>query len=380
MAQKTRIKAAVIGSGNISERYIPNIINHFHIIDLVGCSDLIPERSKEKAEKYGIKQMTNEEILSDPEIEIVINLTYPLSHYEVTKAALEAGKHVYAEKMLAVTLDEGKELVELAKSKNLYYTAAPDTFLGGGWQTARYLIDSGFIGEPISAFGICIRSYQDHGENYREPKGFVFGGGGGIPFDMGGYYLHGFINLLGSMKRVSGFVKTRNATRIYDNPRHPKYKETFTIDSPNMLAGALEFQSGAIATLLVMSETSSFSQPQLEIQGSEGVLTLFDPNDFSGKIILRKSNMAEPVEMPIIHPYSEECRGIGVADMAYAIRNGRRARADCEMGYHAFEAVHGIWNSCKDGQVYQMQSTCPRPAPIKARDLNGTSREFMLDD
>ena len=159
-----RIKAALIGSGAISEKYLTNITKKFHVIDMVGCSDLIPERSAQRAEQFGIRQMTNEEILSDPTIEIVVNTTYPLSHYEVTKAALLAGKHVYTEKMLAVTLEEGLELCELAKEKGLMLTTAPDTFLGGGWQTARHMIDTGLIGTPIGALGVCIRSYQDHGD------------------------------------------------------------------------------------------------------------------------------------------------------------------------------------------------------------------------
>ena len=379
MGQVKRIKAAVIGSGDISKNYLTNIINKFHIIEMVGCSDIIPERAAKKAEEYGIRHMTNDEILQDKEIEIVLNLTYPLSHYEVTKAALLAGKHVYSEKMIAVTLEEGKELVELAKSKNLMFTVAPDTFLGGGWQAARHYIDNGFIGEPITATGICIRAYHDTSDTLGPEKSFVFGAGGGIPFDMGGYYLHNFIQLLGPIRRVSGFAKTRNAIRQYVSPRHPKYGEDFTMDSPNTMVGALEFVSGAYLSLTITSEASLFTKPTFEIHGSEGVLTCFDPNDFNGDVILQRQ-YNESKQVTLLHGYLDESRGIGAADMAYAIKNKRRPRAHCDLGFHAFEAVHGIWQSCNTGQVYTMTSDCPRPEPVQVGQFYGNAQESFLDD
>lgn len=380
MSKFRRVKVALIGSGAISKNYLTNITEKFHVIEMVGCSDLIPERSAKRSEEYDIRQMTNDEILSDPEIEIVINTTYPLAHYEVTKAALTAGKHVYTEKMIAVTLEEGKELVEIASNKNLLFTTAPDTFLGGGWQTARHLIDSGVIGDPVSALGVCIRSYQDHGEMYREPKSFVFSGGGGIPFDMGGYYLHNMINLFGSIDRVSGFVQTRRAERPYTNPRHPKFGEDFTIDSPNTLSGSLEFDSGTLGTLTITSEASVGSKPRFEVFGTQGNLTLFDPNDFGGKILLQRNTHSEPMEMPSLFPYSEECRGMGVADMAYALINKRKPRASAEVGFHAFEAILGMWESCDKGTVYKMESSCERPSCLPLKALAGTAYETILNN
>ena len=373
-----RIKTALIGSGAISKTYLSNIIKNFHIIEMVGCSDIIPERSRERACEFGVRQMTNEEILADSDIQIVINTTYPLAHYDVTKSALLAGKHVYTEKMIAVTLEEGKELVELAQSKNLCFTTAPDTFLGAGWQAARHYIDSGLIGEPVSAFGICIRNYSDTGEEYNEPKSFVFGAGGGIPFDMGGYYLNNLINLFGPISRVSGFIKTREPIRKYPNPRHPKYGDTFTIDSPNILTGSLEFECGVCASLLITSESAVATTPLFEIHGTEGVLSCFDPNDFVGNVVLNRHY--DPKQMPLLHGYAEECRGLGVADMAYAIKNNRRPRAHFDIGYHAFEAVHGIISSCETGCVYTMKSTCPKPKPITPAIYSGTAQESVLDD
>src|SRR5690554_3578352 len=160
MARVAPVKVGLIGSGAISKSYLSSMINNFSILDVVGCSDIIPERSKNRAEEFGIEQLTNEEILNNPEIEIVVNTTYPLSHYEVSKAALLAGKHVHSEKMMAVTMDEARELVSIAKEKGLRIGMAPDTFLGGGLQTARKLIDAGFIGEPLTARAKVMRGYH----------------------------------------------------------------------------------------------------------------------------------------------------------------------------------------------------------------------------
>ena len=180
MARVAPVKVGLVGSGAISKSYLSSMINNFSILDVVGCSDIIPERSKNRAEEFGIEQLTNEEIFNNPEIEIVVNTTYPLSHYEVSKAALLAGKHVHSEKMMAVTLDEGRELLSIAKEKGLRIGMAPDTFLGGGLQTARKLIDAGFIGEPLTARAKVIRGYHMRGK-LKPTACPYYVPGGGIP-------------------------------------------------------------------------------------------------------------------------------------------------------------------------------------------------------
>lgn len=380
MSTFRRVKAALIGSGAISGTYLNNLTRNFHVVDLVGCSDLIDERAEKRAEEFGIKKMTNEEILNDPTIEIVVNTTYPKAHYEVTKAALEAGKNVYTEKMLAVTLEEGKELMELARSKGLLFTTAPDTFLGGGWQTARKAIDDGLIGEPLLVDAACIRTYQDYGDKYAEPKGFVFGEGGGIPFDMGGYYLHNMINMFGSIKRVSGFMRTYNPQRPYLNPRHPRYGQEFTIDSPNTMVSSLEFANGVMGNLTITSEAGTYGEPYFAVHGTQGILKLFDPNDFGGKLILTRNIDGVSVELPTLYPYNIDSRGIGVADMAYALLNGRIPRDDAAIGYHAFEAIHGIWKSSVEGIVYNMESVCERPKLFPLVQAGGQAFEQQLND
>ena len=166
--------------------------------------------------------------------------------------------------------------------------------------------------------------------------------------------------------------------RKYINPRHPRYGEEYTIDSPNTLVGSLEFENGTYVSLIITSEASLFLDPMLEIHGTEGVLTCFDPNEFNGDITLRRI-YNEPKPVTLLHGFNDENRGVGVADMAYALKNKRRPRAHFDMGFHAFEAVHGILESCETGHVYIMKSSCSRPEPIRIGQFYGSAQEHYLD-
>lgn len=399
MPQKQKVKAAIIGCGGICKRiYAPNLTEKFNIIDLVACCDRIPERAQALGEKYGIKVMSNEEIYNDPEIEIVVNLTNPESHYEVSKAAISAGKNVYSEKMMAVTWEEGKELFELAKEKGVNFTIGPDTFLGGSWQTARKAIDDGLIGTPVAMTCVYSSNYQLDGEMSdvdADHFAFVLHPGGGIPYDFGGYYLHNIINLMGSVKRVGGFCKTMYPQRVYRNPRHPKYMENATIETPTSIAGALEFESGAHGTILITSDSET--RFQFQVMGTQGLLILNDPNFFGGEVRLLRSASApiapftpEPTghdasratetPLPILFPYRHDSRGLGVADLAYSIRNNRRPRLHMDLGYHTFEVIHGIWQSGNSGKLHVMESSCERPRPMNIGNFSGSLEEYLLDD
>ena len=380
--KKQPIKVGLIGSGAISGTYLNNMINRFEILEVVGCSDIIPERSAKRAEEYGIRDMTNEQILNDPEIKIVVNTTYPTSHYEVNKAALLAGKNVQCEKMIAVTLEEGKELINIAKEKNLRIGMAPDTFLGGGLQTARKLIDTGMIGEPFMAQAMVVRGY--HADKGAWPGlGFTNQPGGGIPFDMGGYYLHALVHLLGPIARATGFAKCRNQKRTRKNTKNPNFGEEFETGSINMITGALEFKNGVYGNLTVVSE--GFGEtPRVEIYGTEGTLICPDPNTFGGPVLLRRKGTndwgnREFTSMPLTHGFTDGCwRGIGAADMAWAIVNNRPHRAHGDMGYHAFEVIHGIWQGTETGKIHVMESTCEQPKPLITGCIESGMDEYSL--
>ena len=355
------VKTALIGCGAISSHYLNNC-KRLKIFDLIGCSDIKPERSLAKANEYGIKQMTNEEIYADPEIELVINTTFPLAHYEVTKNALLAGKNVHSEKMMGISFAEGLELTALAQSKGLLFGCAPDTFLGAGLQTARRVLDAGLIGEPFAANALLVRSYHQERASVNVEKSFVFHEGAGIIFDVGCYYLTALVNLLGPINRVSGFAQTRGANdRVYMNPSSPYYGEVMTIESTNLTAGAMEFKQGTLCTILTSSEGAGVTT-RFAVFGDEGTLDLGDPNEFGSPVTVKSKTGAEMV-MPVNHAFSDNgWRCIGAADLAYALRNGRKPRASGESALHTLEAAWGIVN----GGVYSMTTTCERAEPLKA--------------
>jgi len=371
------IKVGLIGSGQISGTYLKNMKTRFRILEVVGCSDIIPERAAGRAEEFGIRHMTNDEILADPEIQIVVNTTYPTSHYEVNKAALLAGKNVHCEKMIAVTLDEGKELLRIAKEKNLRIGMAPDTFLGAGFQTCRKLVDAGMIGDPFMANAMIVRGY--HQERWDYPMyAFTRQPGGGIPFDMGGYYLHALVSLLGPITRAAGFAQSRNPHRIFENTKNPLYGEKCEVDTINAMVGSLEFANGVLGTVTLVSE--GFGEtPRVEVYGKEGILVCPNPNEFGGPVYLKRSGEKDFVQMPLTHGFSEGCcRGIGVADMAWGIVNDRPHRAHGDMGFHVFEVIHGIWEGSKTNKVHVMESTCRQPSPIPSGYVESGMDEYSL--
>lgn len=360
------VKTALIGSGVISGTYLHNCCNRLKILDIVGCSDIKPERSSARASEFGIKKMTNEEIFEDPKIELVINTTYQLSHYEVTKAALLAGKNVYSEKMMAITFEQGLELARLADEKGLLYGCAPDTFLGAGLQTARQILDSGMIGTPVAAEAILVRSYHHERTMTTPDRMFVYTPGGGIIFDVGCYYLTSIVNLLGPINRACGFSQTREAdSRVYKFPENPDYGKTMKIETPNNTAGVMEFKNGVLCPILTTTEGPGFTN-HFTIYGTEGKLTLNDPNTFGGPVfVTTKADENAAMSMPITHAFTDNYRGIGTADLAYALRNGRKPRASYETALHTLEAACGIVKSGETDKFYHMTTTCERAEPLK---------------
>ena len=354
------VKIGIIGCGNISGIYF-KAGKTFSILDIAACADLDLSRAQAKAEEHGVpKAYTPDELLADPDIEIVINLTIPNAHYSVCKAALEAGKHVHVEKPLSITREQGKELVELAKEKGLRLGGAPDTFLGGGIQTCRKLIDDGWIGEPMgaTAFMLC------HGhESWHPDPAFYYKVGGGPMFDMGPYYLTALVSLIGPIKSIMGSTRATFPERTITSA--PKYGEKVTVDVPTHVAGIMNFANGAIGTITTSFDVwASGEHPNIEIYGTEGSLIVPDPNGFGGPVKVRRSGSKEWTEMPLTHGFAENSRGIGVADMAYAVQSGRPHRSNGDLAYHVLEAMHAFHDSSDSGELYKMQSVVERPAPL----------------
>ena len=372
------VKTAVIGCGMISDTYLTNLKNTFSIIDLIGCADMVDWKAQKQAEKYGIRKMTVEEIMKDPQIELVINLTYASSHFDVNKQILEAGKHCYCEKMMCLSMEQADILDKIRKEKNLLFGVAPDTFLGASQQTARYIIDRGLIGKPLQAVVHLSRGYfmikSDEDDAVR--KYSVMTQGGGIPYDMGGYYLHQLFNMFGSIHKISGFAMTHNQNRPYLNPRHSKFEEDYFVDTLNTISAVMEFDCGVHCTFSMSSEYNT-GRHIFEVFGTEGRLILADPNEFGEKVYLQKGN-TEPVEFPLSHPYKESSRGIGAADMAWALRTGRPPRLSTEMGLAALEAISAVEECTRDDQVKILKTKFNRPAPISSEFYAGANQERNL--
>jgi len=355
----SRTKIGVIGCGNISSIYL-QADKTFEAIQTVACADLIMERAKQKAAEHAIpRACTVKELLADPEIRIVVNLTIPQAHGEVGMQALAAGKSVYNEKPLALTREEGRGLLDAAAARGLRVGGAPDTFLGGGLQTCRKLIDDGWIGQPVAAtaFMLC----PGH-EGWHPSPDFYYQPGGGPMFDMGPYYLTALVNLLGPVKRVVGAARVTFPERLITS--QPLYGTKIKVNTPTHVAGILEFASGAIGTIITSFDVQASVLPPIEIYGSEGTLAVPDPNGFGGPVRVRRAGIKTWSEVPLTHGYAENSRGIGVADMAAAMRAGRAQRASGELTFHVLDVMQALLESSREGRYIELTSTCQRPEPL----------------
>ena len=354
----------IIGCGYISSIYMENIPQYNHLA-LTACADLDLERAQSQADQFGIpKACSVDELLDDPEIDLVINLTLPKVHAEVSLQILEAGKHVYVEKPLAIQLEDAKRVLEKADEKGLVVGSAPDTFLGAGIQTALQLIEKGEIGVPIGASAFVIGRGHEH---WHPNPAFYYEKGGGPLFDMGPYYLTALIALFGPVERIAGSARISYPERTVSS--EPNAGQKITVSTETHIAGTIDFASGAIATL-----TSSFdafggsSLPPIEIYGSEGTLLVPDPNTFGGPVRIRKKGDETFSDIPLISDFQGNERGLGVADMAHAILNGEKHRASGQLAHHVLEAMHGFLISSRKGVYYQMESSCEKP---EALSVNG---------
>lgn len=350
----------IIGCGNISTIYLkaPQI---FDILQVVACADIDMERARSQAEKYDVpKACTVEELLADPEVEIVVNLTVPNAHAEVALQAIAASKAIYGEKPLATRRADGKAILEAARDQQLRVGNAPDTFLGGGFQTCIQLINEGQIGTPIAATAFKL----NHGMEYWHPDPYFFyQPGAGPMFDVGPYYLTALIAMMGPIRRVSASMQTTFAERTVTS--EPKYGTKIPVNTPTHIAGLLEFASGAIGTIITSFDVWNHRLPFIEVYGTEGTLSTPDPNRFDGPVYIRRAKDEAWREIPLTHGYTSNARGLGIADMAYAMRSGRPHRASGEMAYHVLDIIESFMQSATEGRHITLSSTCSRPEPLK---------------
>jgi len=356
------LKAGLIGCGNISGAYLRNNAVFPHV-RIVKCASRRNESARATAEEFGIQAVTVDELFRDPELDMILNLTTPDAHVELNLRALESGKHVYTEKPFAITREDARKVLRTAAEKGLRVGCAPDTFLGGGHQTCRRLLDSGAVGTITG--GCAIMAYRGP-ESWHPNSGFYYKKGAGPLMDMGPYYITALVNLLGPVKCVAGFGHRAVDLRL---GRDANLGKTYPVEVDTHNAAVLEFASGAVINLTMSFDVFRLSgqmQNCIELWGLDGALRTPDPNTFCGEIRFANPGSKTDWETPEnIFPYNDNMRLIGMADMAAGIELGRPHRCSGELAYHVTDVMCTILESAEQHRTLAVESSCDRPAPLR---------------
>lgn len=362
----------IIGCGNIAETYL-RLAPMFKGLKMLACADIDPSAAAARAQEFNVTAMSVEQLLADPAIDIVVNLTIPAVHAQVSTDILNAGKHVYSEKPFVLSLQQGQDLLGIAQANKLRVGSAPDTFLGGVHQHARALIDSGVLGDITSG----TAHVQGHGmESWHPNPDFFFKPGAGPVLDIGPYYITNLIQLLGPVATVAALASTPATERTITS--EPRFGEKVRVETPTTIHALLSFVSGATITLGTSWDVWHHSHQHMELYGEKGTLYVPDPNFFGGE--LRMTNEAEPVDLPDNwdHPFgvlNEEqddgsmranYRAAGLADMAMAIIEGREHRCSAALATHAVDVMTSILQSGEEREFITIATRCDRPAPLSA--------------
>ena len=381
MKEVQKVRTAVVGCGMISSIYIRNLKDLFYIIDLVAVSNRSEEAARKQADKFGIEKVfTIDEVANADDIELVVVLTPPTSHYEIIKKMLLAGKHVYTEKMFTTTLEDAEELIRIADQKGLYLGVAPDTILGAGIQTARKIIDSGLIGEITSVQVKINRNQSLNSETFR----FLRNEGGSLPYDVGIYYIGALLALVGPVKSVRAVgmpAPVHQAEHLFAS----EPGESWQIPGNNVVAAALLFQNGAVGSVLFDGNTIGEEKHGFTIYGTKGILEVGDPNHFGSPVRLALPGQEE-IAFPFTHGYNGKNvigqpewfdgygnRGIGIAEMAWAMRGNRKDnRCSKEYGLHCMEVLIGMDRAATTGKTYEPKSQFVMK-PLESGYYSGTT-------
>lgn len=356
------LKVGVIGCGMISNHYLAHM-SQFDVLDVTACADIQSTRATEQAVKHGVLVACSvEELLGDPQIDIVVNLTNPQVHAEVSLSILRAGKHLYSEKPLGVTREEGLEILDLAEDNGLFVGCAPDTFLGGGLQTCRKLIDDGAIGKPIAAAAFLTEK-SDLSVPF--DRAFALQRGGGAMLDLGVYYVTALVHLLGPIRWVTGMNSTPFPERVLlDGPRKGA---TLSVTAATHVIGSMEMASGPLVSVVISTDVFPEEIPHILVYGTEGTLRVPDPNEFRGPVHVLHATGEDWKEVRLTHGHTSQTRGLGVADLAHAIKFGIPHRASGQLAYHVLDAMLAFEDSALQRTQVELQSKCPRPAPMPSQ-------------
>lgn len=370
----------IMGAGVISASYL-RLAPLFKGLEVRAVADLMPDAAKARADEFSVTAQTPDDLLANSEIDIIVNLTIPEVHYQVSKDILTAGKHAYSEKPLVLSVEEGLDLKKEAEARNLQVGCAPDTFLGGAHQQARSIIDSGQIGDITS--GTC-HVMSPGMESWHPNPDFFFRPGGGPILDLGPYYLANLINLVGPVKRVTAFAGAAQKQRTIGSG--PRTGEKVPVSTPTTIHAVLEFANAALITLGTSWDVKAHSHPNMELYGSEGSIFVPDPNFFGGDIEVADAAGARSKVAAWDHPLgiANQDRGerpavanyrtAGFADMVQAIETGRKARCSLDTTLHGVDVMTSILKSAEIGQAVDMRTTCERPLPLAPDDARALLR------
>jgi predicted dehydrogenase len=359
------VKLGVIGCGTISQVYLRNLAASPEV-DVVACADVLPERAAARAAEFAVARACSPaELLADPEVDLVVNLTVPSAHFEISLAALQGGKHVWSEKPLAVDREQSAALVREASERELLLGCAPDTVLGAGLQTCRTLLDGGLIGVPMAASAFFFNRGP---ERWHPDPAFLYQPGAGPLWDVGIYHVTALVSLLGPVHRVTAFGRKLFPERVIGSG--PRAGETFRVGTDTFVSCILEFGSGALANLVATFGIWGADLPGLQIYGPDGVLNAPDPNTFGGPL---SANLHPDGggwrDVPLIDESGDahrNRRGIGGIDLVRAVAEGRPPRASGELAHHVLDVMQSVGESTTSGRHIELASTCVRPAPLPA--------------
>ena len=358
----------IIGCGNISTTYLDRG-DWFKGMEVRAVADMNMDAAKARAEQYDVRAESVDDLLAADDIDVIVNLTIPAAHYDLNRRALEAGKHVYTEKPLVLSLEEAESLRSIAEEKGLRVGSAPDTFLGGSHQLARAVLDEGLIGRVTAGTAHVLSPGM---EQWHPNPDFFFQPGAGPILDIGPYYVTNLVQLLGPVKTVTAMASSAKAERTIGSG--PREGETVPVDTPTNIHAVLEFASGALVTVGASWDVQATEHQPMELYGEEGTLYVPDPNFFGGDVTLAKADHREKVERRD-HPFHKanqvhgdlgraNYRGAGLADMIQAIEEGRPHRCGLDLAVHVTDVMTGILRAAETRGFVDMTTTCDRPAPL----------------
>ena len=375
-------KVGLIGCGHIAETYF-RAHKYFNNFRIIKCADINHLAAKKCATTYKIKALSVKNLLKDKEIEIILNLTVPKAHFKVSKKALLNNKHVYTEKPMAINLKDGKELLKISKRKRLYIGNAPDTFLGGGNQKSKEILEKNFIGKIN--LGNIIFAYPGVQSYHPNPEPWFAKKEGGPVIDMGPYYLTALVNLLGPAKQVWGSSMWNKKRRIIGIG--PRKGRSIKVLCPTTYLGTIFFSSGAIIRFTLSFDVIAHHRNHIELYGSKGSILVPDPNMFGGsvytckklggtwkehktnKMYLGKINIRQKSLRANEAPINANYRGVGLAEMAYCIQNNKKHRCNGDLSFHVLDIIQSIMIAAKKRKRINIKSSCSIPRKFSSNEI-----------